>query len=109
MSIFFTAAAANVVENKRINAKFEDFQAGIDAISYYGGGAKQGDRFAKKIDFLNLNLKISKNYIERTMLDSIIPAVEAMKNDKDVVKAAREGANSTKYIDNTDFGLFQII
>ena len=43
------------------------------------------------------------------MLDSIIPAVEAMKNDKDVVKAAREGANSTKYIDNTDFGLFQII
>jgi hypothetical protein len=38
------------------------------------------------------------------MLDAILPAIEAFRNNNDVVAAARQGANATATIGQTSFG-----
>lgn len=75
LSIFFTAASKAMSESGDIAAALA---AGLDRLTFYGG-AKQGDR---------------------TMVDSLGPAVAAMARSgvKAAAHAAREGAEATKTI-----------
>ena len=72
MSIFFTATGTELARSKNWRIAFEK---GIAAVQHYGG-AKTGDR---------------------TMLDALIPAVDALKEGdiKAAATAARQGADAT--------------